>query len=324
MSYEHIKDDQRTELAVLLRAGHNLSFCAKMLGKHKSTITRELHRNSSLDGIYRVWKAKKKTAQRRKKANQRFCRLRKNKKLKRYIARKLLKTWSPEQIAGKLRERYGRTVICHETIYQWIYRDRPEYRCLLRCKKGKYRRRYGTRKKEKIRDEAKKKRIDTRPKVIEERIRLGDWEGDTIRGKERKTAILTHVDRKSGYLIAKKLDRALAETTRKAIIKSFQKIPKKKCRTITYDNGLEFAEYDIVERETRAAVYFAYPYHSWERGTNENTNGLIREFFPKKSPFKDVTQEDLDKIVHLINHRPRKRLNYLTPHEVFNECCTLE
>jgi len=324
MSYTHIKPEQRVELAVLLRAGHSQSEIAEILDKHPSSISREIRRNSTNEGKYNCWLAKRNSSSKRLMANRRFRKLRANKKLKRYIERKLRKYWSPEQIAGRLKLRHGKTIVCHETIYQFIYKQREDLKKYMRCQKGKYRKRYGTKKREKAREEAKKKRIDTRPKVVDERERLGDFEGDTIVGEDRKERILTHVDRRSGYLLADKLKRGLAEITRKTTVRRFKSLPKSKKFTITYDNGMEFEEYELLEREAKVDVYHAYPYHSWERGTNENTNGLLRQFFPKKSSFSEVTQEKLEKVVNLINHRPRKRLGYLTPHEVFIKNCTLD
>ncbi|PIT89109.1 MAG: hypothetical protein COU27_02055 [Candidatus Levybacteria bacterium CG10_big_fil_rev_8_21_14_0_10_36_7] len=173
----------------------------------------------------------------------------------------------------------------------------------------------------------KKRRINQRPKIVEKRARIGDWEGDTIVGKEKMIHILTHTERKSGLLLADKLEKATAEITKQKTINRFNGVPKKKKQTITYDNGSTFASHRETEEKTGIIIYFANPYHSWERGTNENTNGLLRQFFPKKSSFATITQNEIEKAVRLINRRPRKRLNYLTPYEIFyakDKCCTLE
>ena len=154
------------------------------------------------------------------------------------------------------------------------------------------------------------------PEIVEKRERIGDWERETIVGKD-KSHILTHVDRKSGYRLADKLERGLAELTRKKTEERFNKPSKNKKHTITYDNGSTFAEHELTERNTGITIYFANIYSSWERETNENFNGLLRQFFPKKSSFVKIIQEDIDKVIRLINNRPRKRLNYKTPTEVF-------
>lgn len=325
MSYKHITSNQRVELGVLLRTDFKQKEIARMLGKDPSAISRELKRNGTKNKSgYDARAAKRLTKERRIKANQRFRKIENNKRLERYIEEKLKIYWSPEQIAGRLGRRYDKTIVCHETIYQHIYHKHPKLKRYLRCQKGKYRRRYGTRKREKAREEAKKRRIDTRPAIVEKRKRLGDWEGDTILGKERTKGILTHTERRSGYLLADKLERILAHSVSETTAKRFKKIPRSKRHTFTYDNGPEFAEYELIEEKTKAQVYFAHAYHSWERGTSENTNGLLRQFFPKKTPFAKITQEQIDKAVHFINTRPRKRLRYLTPAEMFKKNCTLD
>jgi len=187
----------------------------------------------------------------------------------------------------------------------------------LRCQKGKYRRRYGTRIRIEQQLEAKKKRITERPAEVETREIIGHWEGDTIVSADNQH-ILTHVERKSGLLLGDKLKRGTAELTRIKTTERFKSIPKRKKLTMTYDNGSTFAEHELTEKKTGIVIYFAYPYHSWERGTNENCNGLLRQFFPKKSAFATITQEAIDEACGLINNRPRKRLGYLTPNEVFN------
>lgn len=326
MPYKHITSKQRVEIGVLLRAGHNLSSIAQILEKHSSTLSRELKRNSKY-GKYSVITAKHRTRERRIKANQRFRKIENNIWIQEYIKTKMKKCWSPEQIAGRLKRKYGKTIVCHETIYQYIYNKGPELKKYLRSQKGKYRRRYGTKIREKQREMAKKKRIDQRPVITEKRQRLGDWEGDFIFGKEKKIGMLVHVDRKSGYALADKMDSLLAESVKQTTINKFKNIPKNKRHTFTYDNDSRFTEYELIERNLKTHIYFAYPYHSWERGTGENTNGLLRQFFPKKSSFATITQRDVDGVIRLLNARPRKRLSYLTPNEVFYEkekCCTLD
>lgn len=319
MSHRQISSKERTELGVLLRAGLKQTEIAQILRKHRSTVFRELKRNST--GEYNVLEAKRKLKERRRTANQRFRKITRSEWLMKFIEEKLKKTFSPQQISGILELMFGSKIICTEAIYQYIYLEKSGLKKYLRCKKGKYRKRYGTKKKELEREEMKKRRIDTRPEIVERRERIGDWEGDTMRGTDRISAILTYVDRKSGYLIAKKLEKAFAEDTRIVTEEAFSRIPKEKRCTVTYDNGGEFGEHELIEKNTGLIVYFAYPYHSWERGTNENTNGLLRQFFPKKTSFKYITQKDLDKAVSLINNRPRKRLHYRTPKEVFMKCC---
>jgi len=332
MSYKHFKPEQRNELSALLQAGLLKTDITRQLRKHRTSVWRELKRNPSGQEKkkYNARKAKQATRNRRITANARFRKLEHNRWLRRYLVRKIKKRWSPEQIAGRLKRRYRLDKSRHigkDSIYEFIYTKRKDLVKYLRCQKGKYRRRYGTRIREKQREELKKRRIDKRPAIVEVRARIGDWEGDTVIGTDKKPAILTHLERKSGLLLADKLERATGEITREKTIQTFKRVPKSKKHSLTYDNGPEFSEHELTEREARIPIYFAYPYHSWERGANENANGLLRQFFPKKSIFAPVTQEQIQKAVRLLNSRPRKRHNYLTPYEVFNQtekCCTLE
>ena len=158
----------------------------------------------------------------------------------------------------------------------------------------------------------KKKRIDTRPEIINNRSRIGNWERDTIAGGEKIIHILTHLDRKSGLLMADKAEQATAAIIQQLTLRRFQSLPKSKTQSVTYDNGSQFNKYEDTKERLQLPIYFAFPYHSWERGTNENTNGLLRQFYPKKSLFGPIFQKQLDKVIHLINTRPRKRLNYHT------------
>lgn len=323
--------EDRIEIASLLKSGKfNQTDIAKLLGKSKSTISRELSRNKDpVSGSYSYSTAHKQAKDRKVKANGLRSKIVLNGELEQYILDKLKIHWSPEQIAGRLKFenplKSSDSKLSHQTIYDHIYLNRPGWKEYLRIisVKGKYRRKYGTRIREKLREESKKKRIDVRPQVIDDRGRLGDFEGDTIVGRD-KAHILTHVDRKSGLLLADLAIEPTAKEIQKLTLHSFSKLPKTKIKSITYDNGTQFAKHEDTEEKLRKntgnknfGIYFAYPYHSWERGTNENTNGLLRQYFPKKSDFKHISQKQLDKFVKLINSRPRKRLNYLTPEEVF-------
>jgi len=289
MSHKHITPEQKNELSVLLRTGVLQKDIALILNKTPSAISQEISQNKT-KGKYYARIAKEKTKNRRVLANQRFRKIENNLWLRRYIIKKLKLYWSPEQISGRLRINYplDRTRrIGKDSIYNFVHFKRKDLVKYLRCQKGKYRRRYGTRIREKERERLKKKRIDVRPSVVKNRGRIGDWEGDTIVGKD-KSHILTHVDRRSGLLLADKLERGLAELTKEKVIERFGNILQSKKHTITYDNGSTFFEHEMIERETKIDVYFAYPYHSWERGCNENCNGLIRQFFVKGSSFKEV------------------------------------
>lgn len=327
MPNKHFTPEQRNALAALLRAGVKKKNISKQLGKNRTTVWRELKRGAGSNGRYYVRKSRRLTKEKRIKANTRFRKIENDKKLRNCVVKKLKKYWSPEQIAGRWNRGHKERHIGKDAIYKYVYEKRKDLVKYLRCQKGKYRRRYGTRIREKQREAFKKRRIDERPEIINSRARIGDWEGDTIVGRDRKPAILTHVERKSGLVLADKLDRATAEITKEKTIKRFKRITKDKKHTITYDNGSEFWEYESIEEKTGFDIYFAYPYHSWERGTNENANGLMRQFFPKKINFATITQKEIQKAVRLLNNRPRKRLNYFTPYEIFNQkqkCCTLE
>lgn len=325
MSQCHLTHEDRIRLAALLRAGLKQIEIARELGKHRSTISRELRQKGAANKTgYSVKIAQEITNKKRLIANQRFRKIEGNHKTKNYIKRKLKQTWSPEQIAGRLKlENNNQSVVVCETIYQYIYDQGKLLTCYLRYRKNKYRRRYGTKKREAERELAKKRRIDTRPEEIDQRVTYGHWESDTVVGSANSGAIATHAERKSGYYLGDKLEQNTAALFREKTVTRFKKMAKKKRQSFTLDNGSENADFELIEKELNAIIYFAYPYHSWERGTNENTNGLLREFFPKGTKFDTVTQSDVDRAIRLINHRPRKRLGYLTPHEVFikGKCC---
>lgn len=315
MPNNHITRDERVKIEAWKQAGESNKEIGRLLGRECSTIGRELKRNGK---TYSAKNAEKRRISVRRTANEERRKIIVGSELAKQVEDGIKKYWSPEQVSGRMRREDPNGIsVCHETIYKFILKQKPELKKFLRSQKGKYRRRYGTGIREKRREEAKKKRIDVRPEIVETRSRVGDWEGDTIVGKEKTKHILTHVERKSGLLLADKLDRATAEQARKITTRRFKKIAKKKRFTITYDNGIQFSEHEALERDLDIFVCFAFSYHSWERGTNENTNGLLRQFVPKGSPFQHVTQQKLDRYVKLINTRPRKRHDYLTPLEVF-------
>ncbi|MBU4289292.1 MAG: IS30 family transposase [Proteobacteria bacterium] len=207
--------------------------------------------------------------------------------------------------------------VSHETIYLWIYSDAINggnlHTHLRRFhKKRRKQRHYGS-----CRGLIPGRvSISERPEAVETRERFGDWEGDTVEGAKGSGGIASHVERKSRYLIATKLSDKTANTMTNASIKAFQRIPKKIRKTLTLDNGKEFSQFKQLEKKTGLCVYFADPYSSWQRGSNENTNGLIRQYFPKGTNFRDITSKDLAFVVKKLNHRPRKCLNYQTPHEI--------
>lgn len=318
--YKQFTKETRIELATLLRAGHSFKDCAKELGMQKSSITREVTRNRGEDGRYTGAAAHSRHLARRREAKAPSLKIQNDPCLRRYIKRRLAERDSPEQIAGRISIKRKYQSISHESIYTWIFNEEPALKRKLRRigRKGKYRRRRGTKKREEAREASKIKRIDTRPAVVETRERIGDWEGDTIIGKNRQKRLVTNVERKSGYGLINKLEVVTMQTMHDTLRRRFNTIPKKKRHTYTYDNGTELGKEDeMLEQRIGMTVYRAYPYHSWERGSNENLNGLVRDFFPKGTDFATITDKEVKHVERNLNHRPRKRLGYLTPHEVF-------
>lgn len=310
------------ELAILLNAGKSQSCCARILGFDRSNVNEEINRNKDPDGIYRGGHAHKRYLERRKQAKKAFKRIENDKHLRRHIVRKLKKYWSPEQIAGRLRLLTGRSVICHETIYTFVYEKRPDLIKYLRHQKCKYRKKRGSRARMELARAIKVRMITERPEIVNERSRFGDWEDDTLVGKEKVKRIWSCVERKSGFGMAEKLDDVSAEIVNEKVLTNFKSLPKKIRKTLTRDNGSEVSGYDqTLEKKIGIEVYHANAYHSWERGSNENWNGLLRQFFPKGTYFATIKQYQIDRAVKLLNDRPRKRLGYKTPREVFKGCC---
>lgn len=231
----------------------------------------------------------------------------------------LKEDWSPEQISGYLKENGGDSV-SHETIYQFILDDKANggnlYQHLRQAKK-KRKKRYGASDR---RGEIKHRlSIDERPKLVEKRERIGDWEIDLVIGQNHRGALVTLVDRLSLKTLIAKVERKQSSLVASATIKLLRPYKDSATHTITADNGKEFAGHELISQKLGSDFYFAHPYSSWERGTNENTNGLIRQYFPKQSSFEQITGKDLAFVMNRLNNRPRKCLGYRTPNQVFNE-----
>lgn len=318
MSYSHFTINDRNTLQSMLDKGSNITRIAEKLDKHPSSIYRELKRNTG-KAHYNCLEAEKKAAKRR--VNSISFSKRGNQKLMATVFRLFNKDLSPEQIAGRIRLERPKQKdwhISHETIYQAIYK---------RIKEGediRYHLRHGHQKRRK-RLSSKDKRglipgrkfIDQRPDIVDLKKRCGDWEGDTIEGAQKKGYIGTFVERKTKYLIGYPLAKKTAKENRRKAVATFRTIPKEAIKTITLDNGKEFAEHGKLSKGTGAKVFFAHPYHSWERGLNEHTNGLVRQYLPKNKSLENLTKKELAKIIKKINNRPRKSLGYRTPREAF-------
>jgi len=318
MKYRQLNAEERSALAALRTAGLCKAEIARQLGRHRSTVGRELRRNSApYDGGYRCTRA-------HQRAHARRYRSRRNSQFEpahwERIEELLREEWSPEQVSGYL-ERRGELSISHETIYRYVWRDLKQGGTLhahLRGARKQRRKRYGSY--DSRGRLAGKRMIGQRPAIVEQRRQTGHWEVDTMMGEslgESSDCILTLVERKSGYvLIAKLCERTVAEVNR-ALLELWQRHPKN-FLTITADNGTEFHGYEQIEAATGVLFYFATPHHSWERGTNENTNGLIRQYLPKGQSMAGVTQSQCDAIADHLNHRPRKRHAYKTPYQCFH------
>jgi len=316
MGYGHLNIDEREVILKMRAQAASMREIGDHLRRSAGTISRELSRNVSSTMDYRPHLAQR-YYEKRRDASKEPYRLEEDLSLRKYVEKKLKRYWSPEQISGRIQKDRG-TYISVITIYNWIYRDRDEggqlYKYLRQSHRWRRKRRVGDDRRGQMPD---RRMIDERPKIVDRRERIGDWEGDTVEGGKGSGYIATHVERKTRYTVAVKVADKSAETVTKATIAAMRNLPSEKVKTMTFDNGKEFAGFKELERGLDMRSYFARPYHSWERGTNENTNGLLRQFFPKGMDFTTVIQSDVDKALELLNNRPRKCLNYRTPTEVF-------
>ena len=303
MNYTHLTEEQRYQIYALKKAGVRQNEIARVLNCDPSTISRELARNSGLRG-YRPKQAHELACARRAINARRI-----DDATWQYVHAKLLEEWSPEQISAFAE-------ISHETIYQRVYADKRAGGHVwrhLRCQKER-RKRYGKTDRRGV--IPNRKSIEERPAIVEARKRIGDFEADTIIGKKHKQAILSLVDRKSGFVMLKKVKQKTASAIRDATTDLLMP-HRSRLHTITSDNGKEFAEHDAISKALQVDFFFAHPYSSWERGTNENTNGLVRQYFPKGRDFTTITEQEIAFVIHRLNNRPRKRHGFLTPAQVF-------
>jgi len=312
MGYHQLTQEQRYHIYGLQQAGKTQKNMAEIVGVHKSTISREIRRNSGLRG-YRpkqaqvIATARKAGAPKREKMTP---------ELTQKIEEKVKMDWSPEQISGRLLREEG-IRISHERIYQYIKKDKDEGGTLfkhLRHSGRKRKKRFGS---EDRRGQIKNRTsIEERPAIVNNKSRIGDWERDLVIGKNHKGALLSIVDRVSKMTLIKKTESKSSDVVAEATLQLLKPISSF-VETITNDNGKEFADHEVVASKLGAPVYFCHPYSSFERGTNENANGLIRQYFPKKSSFKKITEEDTQLVMDKLNNRPRRCLNFATPLEVF-------
>jgi IS30 family transposase len=310
MNYRQLAREQRYQINILKKAGHNQTYIALLIGCHKSTISRELRRNRGQKG-YRHYQADELAYSRQCEA----YRSRIAWETWQQVERLLRQDWSPDQISAHLK-RAKQPSVSHEWIYLYVYADKRRGGTLhrhLRSQKKQRKRYSGYVRRGQIPNRTS---IDKRPQIVASKGRFGDWEVDTIVGARHKGGILCAVERKSKLTRLRKLATKGAAEMKDNTIELLAPLAAK-VHTITVDNGKEFCEHQLIAAGLQARIYFAHPYSSWERGLNENTNGLVRQYFPKKYEFSKILDSDLQHVEDLLNNRPRKTLDYRTPNEVF-------
>jgi len=317
--------NERIVIETLLNENRSKSYIANQLKRNRSTITREVNNwvrkpSDKYDATIADFFAKEEYLNKRNKDK-----INTYKRLKAFVYRGLLSGFSPEQIAGRIKIVYPNDTtmsISHEAIYQHIYKHRQSYlgKKLIKLlpyhhHKRREKRKFG-KNRVRIKDQVN---ISQRPKHVELRIEVGHWEGDLMIGTGQKSAIGTIVERKTRYTFIVKIENRKSKTVTQQFAKLLNTLPKNIRKTMTYDNGIEMANHKWLSNNTGMDIYFANPYSSWERGTNENTNGLIRRFFPKGTDFNKITIEQLKQAQFALNNRPRKILGYKTPKEIMNQ-----
>jgi transposase, IS30 family len=311
--YKHLTQDERYQIAILLKAGKRQYEIAALMNRHPSSISRELKRNRGQRG-YRPKQAQA-LSEARMRASDNGRRV--SDAVWSVVDDKLNETWSPEQISGHLKTN-GQAGVSHECIYQRIYADKRAGGTLhraLRCQKARRKRHTGRERRGTIPNQVS---IDLRPEIANRRERFGDWEADLVIGAAHQQALVTLNERISRYSLIAHIPAKTAQNVTNAMVSLLTPFMDA-VHTLTTDNGKEFAQHERIAEKLGADFFFAHPYASWERGANENMNGLIREFFPKKMNFASITEKDVALAMHRLNHRPRKCLGFRTPHEVFME-----
>jgi len=310
--YNQIAVEERYHIHSYKKAGFCPAKIAQMLGRHKSSVYRELSRNTGERG-YRPKQAHEKADKRRREA----CKaVKMTSELIKRVEVKIREDWSPEQISGWLLDKHG-MLLSHERIYQHVWLNKRTggdlYSHLRRQGKKYQKRSNGKTSRGQIKNRVS---IDERPAIVDIKARVGDWEIDTVIGKGHQGVLVTLVERKTLFTLAAQVNSKHAEPVTKATINLLMPFHGR-VHTITADNGKEFAWHSKIAEQLDAKVYFAHPYSSWERGLNENTNGLLRQYFPKGTNLKYVNQKEVDNAVFKLNNRPRKTLGFKTPAEMF-------
>lgn len=326
--YARLSLRDREEISRGIYAGESFAIVGRRIKRPTSTISEEVWRNTAYSWCYSAEKVQTRSDELKKKGRKK--KLDVNPCLKEYVYKKLKREWSPEEIAYRIKQEYPQNTtmrISHETIYQYLYclprgeLKKELIKGLRQERKMRQSRAYAHYKRQRIQDIIS---ISERPKEAEDRTVPGHWEGDLIMGKERKSAIGSLVERTTRLTLLAPLKEKNAFAVRTAFARSFKNIPEKFRKTLTYDRGMEMAEHKLFTKETKINVYFADPYSPWQRGTNENTNGLIRQYFPKGTDFNIVPLLAIREAEWRLNTRPRKTLDFATPLEKFYELITGE
>jgi len=310
----HLTLEQRYKIEAYRKLGKGISEIADYIGRDKSVVSREIKRNSDgRNGVYKAVLAEKKAVQRHQEKSK-YCRF--NETVQSNILNYLLQDYSPEQMVGRAALE-DKEMVCHERIYQYIWKDKRSGGKLyehLRTKGKRYRKRSHSKDNRGL--ITNRIDISKRPEIVNKKERIGDLEIDLVIGKNHRGALLTINDRATGMLFMGKIDSKEAKAVETKTIELLEQW-KPFLHTITSDNGKEFANHQKIANKLNIDYFFAKPYHSWERGANENLNGLVRQYFPKMTNFENITQIQIDRVINILNNRPRKRFGFKSPNEVF-------